>query len=93
MYGWTYAEELRQKAFLDRRIQIYVEKTFPDEVWIQILEYLDSDVFCKICDMWVNGPQQWSDHKMSKRHKKNCQKQQAAIGCAVRLERKGPYEA
>ena len=29
-------------------------------------------VFCEPCEMWLNGPTQWEDHKISRKHKKNC---------------------
>ena len=31
----------------------------------------DGAVYCKHCEMWLNGPTQWEDHKISKNHKKN----------------------
>ena len=27
--------------------------------------------YCKICEMWLNGPTQYEDHKIGKKHKKN----------------------
>jgi hypothetical protein len=33
----------------------------------------DSDgIWCTDCEMWLNGPTQWEDHKIAKKHKKNC---------------------
>ena len=32
-------------------------------------------IYCKDCDMWLNGPKQWKDHKIGKKHKKNIMKQ------------------
>ena len=31
-------------------------------------------VYCKECQTWLNGPRQWEDHKIGKKHKKNVQK-------------------
>jgi hypothetical protein len=32
----------------------------------------DSDgIWCTNCEMWLNGPAQWEDHKIGKKHKKN----------------------
>ena len=28
-------------------------------------------IYCNCCDMWLNGPTQWEDHKVGKKHKKN----------------------
>ena len=28
-------------------------------------------VYCEYCEMWLNGPTQWEDHKIGKKHKKN----------------------
>ena len=30
----------------------------------------DGAVYCKYCDMWLNGPSQWEDHKFGKKHRK-----------------------
>ena len=27
--------------------------------------------YCSCCDMWLNGPDQWEDHKIGKKHRKN----------------------
>jgi len=34
-------------------------------------------VWCETCQMWLNGPTQWVDHKIGKKHKKNLRKQSA----------------
>ena len=31
-------------------------------------------IWCPACDMWVNGPTQWEDHKIGKKHNKNLKK-------------------
>ena len=31
-------------------------------------------VFCEHCEMWLNGPTSWLDHKIGKKHKKNVRK-------------------
>ena len=28
-------------------------------------------VYCEYCEMWLNGPTQWEDHKIGKKHKKH----------------------
>ena len=28
-------------------------------------------VYCEFCEMWLNGPTQWEDHKIGKKHKKH----------------------
>ena len=28
-------------------------------------------VYCEYCQMWLNGPTQWEDHKIGKKHTKN----------------------
>ena len=33
--------------------------------------------FCKYCEMWLNGPTQFEDHKIGKKHKKNVRKARA----------------
>ena len=35
-------------------------------------------VFCEQCTMWLNGPTQWEDHRIGKKHKKNCKKGSSA---------------
>lgn len=32
-------------------------------------------VYCETCEMWLNGPQQYEDHRIGKKHKKNCKRQ------------------
>ena len=35
-------------------------------------QLLDSEaVYCEVCEMWLNGPLQWEDHRIGKKHKKN----------------------
>ena len=31
----------------------------------------DGAVYCKYCDMWLNGPTQWEVHKQGKKHRKS----------------------
>jgi hypothetical protein len=33
----------------------------------------EAAVYCEDCEMWLNGPTQWEDHKIGKKHKKNIQ--------------------
>ena len=30
--------------------------------------------YCEDCEMWLNGPTQWEDHKIGKKHKTNVKK-------------------
>ena len=32
----------------------------------------DGSIKCEFCKQWLNGQDQWEDHKMGKKHKKNC---------------------
>ena len=32
-------------------------------------------VYCKACQTWLNGPRQWNDHRIGKKHRKNEAKQ------------------
>jgi len=34
-------------------------------------ESKEGAVYCEDCEMWLNGPTQWEDHKIGKKHKKN----------------------
>ena len=35
----------------------------------------DDAVYCPDCEMWLNGPAQWEDHKVRQRHKKKERRQ------------------
>ena len=37
----------------------------------------DGAIFCKHCQMWLNGPAQWADHEIGKKHRKAVRRQQA----------------
>ena len=37
----------------------------------------DDAVYCVLCDIWLNGPTQWDDHKLGKKHRKNVEKNHA----------------
>ena len=28
-----------------------------------------AEVYCEVCEMWLNGPTQWEDHQIGKKHK------------------------
>ncbi|CAE7855451.1 unnamed protein product [Symbiodinium necroappetens] len=30
----------------------------------------DAAIYCKFCQMWLNGPTQWADHEIGKKHQK-----------------------
>ena len=34
------------------------------------IECDDDAIYCDCCKMWLNGPTQWEDHKIGKKHKK-----------------------
>ena len=27
-------------------------------------------VYCEVCEFWLNGPTEWEDHKIGKKHKR-----------------------
>ena len=33
-------------------------------------------VYCETCEMWLNGPTQWEDHRIGKKHRKNLKRQE-----------------
>jgi hypothetical protein len=35
-------------------------------------------VYCEDCEMWLNGPTQWEDHKIGKKHRKNLKRSKGA---------------
>ena len=41
-------------------------------------------VYCPDCQTWLNGPRQWEDHKIGKKHRKNVQKQRAGGGSSTK---------
>ena len=46
-------------------------------------------IWCKDCDMWLNGQTQWEDHKIGKKHLKNLKKAQGnaatKVGCELKM--------
>ena len=34
----------------------------------------DGAMWCPYCELWLNGPDQWDDHEIGKKHKKNMKK-------------------
>lgn len=38
----------------------------------------DGAIFCEHCQMWLNGPTQWADHEIGKKHRKAVHRQQAS---------------
>ena len=41
------------------------------KVTLSLAGHKDDDaVWCLECEMWLNGPTQWEDHKIGKKHKK-----------------------
>ena len=44
---------------------------------LEILRESDPEAeYCEICEMWLNGPTQWEDHRIGKKHKKNIWRQE-----------------
>ena len=39
--------------------------------WVAEAETEFHWIFCGSCNMWLNGPTQWSDHLTGENHKKN----------------------
>ena len=37
----------------------------------------DGAVWCPACEMWLNGPAQWDDHQIGKKHGKNVRRAEA----------------
>ena len=37
----------------------------------------EKGIHCPDCDMWLNGPTQWEDHKIGKKHAKNIKRSKA----------------
>ena len=42
--------------------------------WVAAVEEERRVVYCESCQMWLNGPEQWQDHLISKKHKKHKKK-------------------
>jgi hypothetical protein len=38
------------------------------------IDMLVHNVWCPDCEMWLNGPEQFGEHKGKKKHKKNLRK-------------------
>jgi hypothetical protein len=34
----------------------------------------NNDIYCKPCELWLNGSGQWADHEMGKKHRKRVEK-------------------
>eukprot|EP00913_Durusdinium_trenchii_P007073 g6655.t1 len=50
-------------------------------------------IYCKHCQMWLNGPTQWADHEIGKKHRKAVHRQQgtqaghsAVLGDGIELD-------
>ena len=41
-----------------------------------------STLYCDFCEMWLNGPTQWEDHKIGKKHKKNLRRRDQPPKCS-----------
>ena len=42
------------------------------------MPWTEPAVYCKFCQMWLNGQAQWADHIPGKKHKKNVQRKHMA---------------
>ena len=40
-------------------------------------------VYCPDCEMWLNGPTQWEDHKIGKKHQKKHAEEEHTSKCGV----------
>ena len=36
-------------------------------------------VYCPDCEMWLNGPLQWQDHQVGKKHRKALQRRRGVV--------------
>ena len=44
-------------------------------------------IYCRYCEMWLNGPTQWADHEIGKKHRKAVRRKQASLqGVSVAVE-------
>ena len=50
-------------------------------------------VYCPECQTWLNGPRQWEDHKIGKKHRKNVQKQRAGASSGSTNKAASPKKA
>ena len=46
----------------------------------------DGALFCKHCEMWLNGPTQWRDHIDCKKHRKNVRRKSPRPSCLRALQ-------
>ena len=61
-------KEGKAKKFQQRAMKIMFHH------WLMGTTRLDREsgaFFCSCCEMWLNGPDQWEDHKIGKKHTKN----------------------
>eukprot|EP00439_Symbiodinium_sp_Y106_P063093 s3271_g9.t1 len=49
----------------------------------------DGAIYCKHCQMWLNGPAQWADHEIGKKHRKAVRRRQVE-GCSGKVSEKIP---
>ena len=45
----------------------------------------DGAIFCSHCEMWLNGPTQWEDHKIGTKHKKRVRQEGTRLGWVRKL--------
>ena len=45
---------------------------------LDLRDLQDDAIECPACNVWLSGPTQWKDHKMSKKHRTNSLKAQRA---------------
>ena len=53
----------------------------------------DGAVYCEWCEMYLNGPTQWEDHKIGKKHKKHSKRKNKIIpsGTVIIKEQTATY--
>ena len=51
------------------------------------VEFEEGGIWCAACSMWLNGPTQWEDHMIGKKHRKNVA---PASGSSSRSGRRPP---
>ena len=66
--GKPFAEEEEEGAEEEREESVSNESSTKKE----------GPVRCKVCQMLLNGPTQWQDHKIGKKHKRNANKKSVA---------------
>ena len=66
--------DLFDRVFLEQESQETAEQKEDNEVTLPTNKTKPQEkaVYCPDCDMWLNGPTQWTDHEIGKKHVKKC---------------------